>query len=152
MHDQKRGKYVFDRKVSMPDELLQDVQPYPMPTRMFAEHGDEILKGPKRKMWKDHLTLSIGSDLQGASFHRHNAAWNTIVYGAKRWVLYDYRRYEKNTTMLHRMAGYKVLTTPDWIRKMYTSKERIREIRHHGHDCVQHAGDMLYVPRQWAHM
>lgn len=136
----------------MPDELLADVQPYPMPTRrMFAE-GDEILKGPYGMMWKDHFTLSIGSDLQGASFHRHNAAWNVVLFGAKRWILYDYRRYEKNMTRLHRMAGDEVLTTPDWIRKMYTDKERTHEIRHYGHDCVQHAGDMLYVPRQWAHM
>ena len=108
MHDQKQGKYVFDRKVSMPDELLADVQPYPMPTRrILAEHfdDDEILKGPYGMMWKDHLTLSIGSDLQGASFHRHNAAWNVVLFGAKRWILYDYQRYENNMTRLHRMAG-----------------------------------------------
>merc|ERR1711957_1038135 len=25
-------------------------------------------------------------------------------------------------------------------------------IRAHGHDCVQHAGEMLFVPRKWMHM
>jgi hypothetical protein len=35
MHDAKQGKYVFDRKVYIPDELLADVQPHPMPTRIL---------------------------------------------------------------------------------------------------------------------
>jgi oxalate decarboxylase/phosphoglucose isomerase-like protein (cupin superfamily) len=28
----------------------------------------------------------------------------------------------------------------------------LEEIRNYGHDCIQHAGDLIYVPDQWAHM
>lgn len=162
MHDPNTEKYVFDRKLNMPDGLLDDCQPYPMPTRMFAEYGDAIkglvngMGAPENTMWKDHLALTIGRDLQGLTFHRHNAAWNVVVFGSKRWVLYDVRRIKDNKTRLKRMTrdvdNPIQLTTPEWIRKLYHMNERMYEIRNHGHDCVQRAGEMIYVPKGWAHM
>ena len=160
MHDPDTEKYVFDRKLNMPDGLLDDVQPYPMPTRMYADYGD-ALKGmfpgaPENKMWKDHLALTIGRDQQGLTFHRHNAAWNVVVYGAKRWILYDVKRIGPDINRLKRMTRDVnrpiQLSTPDWIRKLYPKDDRMDEIRNHGHDCVQRAGDLLYVPKGWAHM
>jgi len=162
MHDPNSEKYVFDRKLNMPDGLLDDCQPYPMPTRMFAEYG-EALKGfaatsgaRGNTMWKDHLALTIGRDLQGLTFHRHNAAWNLVVFGSKRWILYDADRIEGHKTRLKRMTrdvnNPIQLTSANWIRKLYHMDERMYEIRNYGHDCVQRAGEMLYVPRGWAHM
>mmetsp|Transcript_12117 Transcript_12117/g.29588 ORF Transcript_12117/g.29588 Transcript_12117/m.29588 type:complete len:337 (-) Transcript_12117:159-1169(-) len=163
MHDPNTENYVFDRKLNMPDGLLDDCQPYPMPTRMFAEYGD-ALKGlvngmgaRQNTMWKDHLALTIGRDLQGLTFHRHNAAWNVVVFGSKRWILYDVKRIQgKNNTRLKRMTRDVdkpiQLTTPEWIRKLYHRNDRMYEIRNHGHDCVQRAGEMIYVPKGWAHM
>lgn len=158
MHDPKdEGKYVFDRKLNMPDGLLTDCQPYPMPTRMFADYGDAIAPGaPKSITWRDHLAITIGRDLQGLTFHRHNAAWNVVIFGAKRWILYDEKRMSGNTTRLKRMTrdfdNPIQLSTPDWIRLLYPIEERMYEIRNFGHDCVQRAGEMIYVPRAWAHM
>ena len=43
-------------------------------------------------------------------------------------------------------------TGPQWIKTLYHKNERMEEIRNYGHDCIQHAGDMIYVPDQWAHM
>ena len=152
MHDQK-GYYVFDRKVKMPDELLTDVQPYPMPTRTFVETGD-ALNDADGMMWRDHLTFTIGSDQQGAPFHRHHAAWNVVLFGAKRWILYDAERIA-NHTRLTRMAwdaDRKAVSTPDWIRKLYPNEERMYEIRNYGHDCVQRAGEMMFIPNKWQHM
>jgi len=162
MHDPSGEKYVFDRKLNMPDGLLEDCQPYPMPTRMFADYGD-ALKGMmvsagvrENTMWKNHLALTVGRDLQGLTFHRHNAAWNVVVFGSKRWILYDAERIAGNKTRLKRMTrdvnNPVQLTSPNWIRKLYHMDERMDEIRNHGHDCVQRAGEMLYVPRGWAHM
>lgn len=160
MHDPRGEKYVFDRRLKMPDGLLDDCMPLPMPTRMFADHGPS-LKGmipnaPERLMWKDHLALTIGRDLQGLTFHRHNAAWNAVVFGAKRWILYDPKRIEGNTTRLKRMTRDVVRpvqpSTSEWIRDLYGKDERMEEIRNHGHDCVQRAGEMIYVPSGWAHM
>jgi len=156
-HMHESNKYVFDRKLNMPESLLEDCQPYPMPTRMYKESKDEVEKKglPDRLMWKDHLALTIGSDQQGLTFHRHNAAWNVVVFGTKRWILYDAQRIE-NIDRLKRMTRDIVnpiqLSSPDWIRQLYPMEERQREIRSYGHDCIQRAGDLLYVPRGWAHM
>lgn len=152
------NKYVFDRKLNMPDSLLEDCQPYPMPTRMYHENSGAVKKSglAERLMWKDHLALTIGSDLQGLTFHRHNAAWNVVVFGSKRWILYDAERIHNNQTRLKRMTrdidNPVQLTGANWIRKLYPMKERLDEIRQHGHDCVQREGELLYVPRGWAHM
>jgi hypothetical protein len=129
-----------------------------MPTRMFADYGEALLGmgAPERTMWKDHLALTIGRDLQGLTFHRHNAAWNVVVFGSKRWILYDARRIVHNITRLKRMTrdvdNPIQLTSPNWLRELYHKDERLDEIRNHGHDCVQRAGDLLYVPHGWAHM
>ncbi len=158
MHDPDTEKYVFDRKLNMPDGLLEDCQPYPMPTRMYSDYGEALkgLGGPNRIMWKDHLALTIGRDMQGLTFHRHNAAWNVVVFGSKRWVLYDAQRFNENKTRLKRMTrdvnNPIQLNTPDWIRHLYHKDERLDEIRNYGHDCVQRAGELIYVPRGWAHM
>eukprot|EP00804_Cyclotella_cryptica_P011474 CCRYP_016394-RB/>CCRYP_016394-RB protein AED:0.43 eAED:0.43 QI:195/1/1/1/1/1/4/148/320 len=156
MHD--ADKYVFDRKLNMPDDLLKDCEPYPMPTRQYKEDYDAVMKLglPEREMWKDHLALTIGRDLQGLTFHRHNAAWNVVVFGTKRWILYDGERFAQNITRLKRMTrdvdNPIQLTGANWIRQLYNKNERMEEIRTYGHDCIQRAGEMLYVPYGWAHM
>ena len=158
MHDPKSEKYVFDRKLNMPDGLLDDCKPYPMPTRMYSDYGDALkgLGGPERIMWKDHLALTIGRDQQGLTFHRHNAAWNVVVFGSKRWILYDPARMGSDKSRWKRMTRDVnrpiQLTTPDWIRKLYNKDDRKYEIRNFGHDCVQRPGELLFVPKGWGHM
>jgi len=158
MHNMKRDNYVFDRKLNMPDGLLEDCQPYPQPLRHFVEDPLSVFNSdlPNNFLWKDHLALTIGRDQQGLTFHRHNAALNIVVFGAKRWILYDAERFSQNITRLKRMTrdidNPIQLSTPNWFRELYNKNERQEEIRNYGHDCVQRAGEMLYVPRGWAHM
>jgi hypothetical protein len=157
-HMHNADKYVFDRKLKMPDNLVKDTEPMPMPSRQYKEdyQGYMDMNLPSREMWMDHLALTIGRDLQGLTFHRHNAAWNTVVFGAKRWILYDGARFENNITRLKRMTrdveNPVQPTGPLWIKTLYHKNERLEEIRNYGHDCIQHAGDLIYVPDQWAHM
>mmetsp|Transcript_23489 Transcript_23489/g.38736 ORF Transcript_23489/g.38736 Transcript_23489/m.38736 type:complete len:360 (-) Transcript_23489:128-1207(-) len=152
------NKYIFDRNLRIPDGgFLEDCQPYPMPTRMFAEDPDALFGSgmPENLMWKDHLALTIGHDTQGLTFHRHNAAWNAVIFGAKRWILYDAERISNITrlkTMTRDVRNPIQLDTANWIRKLYNKDDRKYEIRNYGHDCVQRAGEMMYVPRGWAHM
>jgi len=160
-------KYFFDRKIAIPNGMLEDCHPFPMPTRAFLEdpHTGEIYAPSKKKkvnpkppmeMWQDHLAISIGSDLQGLSFHFHGQAWNVVVFGAKRWLIWDHERFRSNVTrqrmfaLEHDDAG--ILSSPEWIRKLYPHPERTYEIRHHGHDCIQREGEMMFVPPQWMHM
>ena len=152
------SKYVFDRQLRIPDgNFLDDCKPYPMPTRMYDEDREAIYESgvPEREMWKDHLALTIGHDMQGLTFHRHNAAWNTVVFGAKRWILYDAERISNITrlkAMTRDIRNPIQLDSGNWIRTLYPKDDRLYEIRNYGHDCVQRAGEMMYVPRGWAHM
>ncbi|KAL7532012.1 hypothetical protein ACHAXR_004371 [Thalassiosira sp. AJA248-18] len=159
-------KYFFDRKIAIPKGMLEDCHPFPMPTRAYlkdpttgAIHAlskkKKVNPKPEFEIWQDHLAISIGSDLQGLSFHFHGEAWNVVIFGAKRWILYDNARWYKNTTRQRYMAlegpEAAVLSSSEWIRQLYHDPERTRELRAHGHDCIQHAGEMMFVPRQWMH-
>ena len=66
MHDPEQDKYVFDRKLNIPDGLIEDCQPYPQPLRRFREDPLGVLGSnlTKNKLWKDHLALTIGRDQQ----------------------------------------------------------------------------------------
>ena len=162
-------KYFFDRKVAIPKGMLEDCHPFPMPTRAFIDDPDaEAIYAPSKKakvdprsqrdIWMNHLAIAIGSDLHGLSFHHHGSAWNTVIFGKKRWILYGPKRWENSEDPeLHRrvaLAGPKhgILPTPEWIRQLYPDPFRQREIHEHGHDCIQNAGEMMFVPRRWMHM
>jgi len=165
-------KYFFDRKIAIPKGMLEDCRPFPLPTRKFL---DDPLTGtmhaPSKKKrvhpfgegerWRDHLAIAIGADLQGLSFHHHGAAWNAVIFGKKRWILYDPRRWRDNEEEPHlqrRMAlatndsWQTILPSHEWIRQLLPDPWRVEELRSHGMDCVQHAGTMMFVPRGWMHM
>mmetsp|Transcript_27889 Transcript_27889/g.58912 ORF Transcript_27889/g.58912 Transcript_27889/m.58912 type:complete len:441 (-) Transcript_27889:92-1414(-) len=160
-------KYFFDRKIAIPNGMLQDCHPFPMPTRTFLE--DPTASGiyalskkrkvdprPDYEIWQDHLAISIGSDLQGLSFHFHGEAWNVVLFGKKRWLLWDHERFRTNVTRQRRFAlagpDADILSSPEWIRQLYPHPERMYELRNHGHDCIQHENEMMFVPRKWMHM
>ena len=159
-------KYFFDRKIAIPKGMLEDCQPFPMPTRAYLENPEaetihapskkkKVLKNPSKEMWQDHLAISIGADLQGLSFHHHGAAWNTVIFGKKRWIMYDHARWANNMTKNYYMAlaGPRegILSSPEWIRQLYHKGVRRKEIREHGADCIQHEGEMMFVPSHWMH-
>lgn len=158
-------KYFFDRKISIDGDMLKDVSPFPMPTREFLEDPDaDAMFAPSKKRkviwnennkWRDHLSISIGADMQGFGFHHHREAWNVVLFGAKRWILYDHARWHNNATRQRRFVrnwdNPKLVSTPEWIRTLYPHPERQAELRGYGHDCVQCAGEMMFVPRRWLH-
>ena len=157
--------YFFDRKISIETGMLQDISPFPMPTREYMENPDHAAiyaLAKKRKvtwngedMWRDHLAISIGADQQGFGFHHHREAWNVVLFGAKRWILYDHDRIHRNITRQRRFVrdwdDPVLLSTTEWIRTLMPHPERMAELRAHGHDCVQHAGEMMFVPKRWLH-
>ena len=159
-------KYFFDRKIAIPKGMLNDCHPYPMLTRAYLKDPEvggihalskkkKVNPKPPPEIWQDHLAVSIGSDLQGLSFHYHGEAWNTVIFGAKRWILYDHARWEHNVTKQRYMAlagpEEEILSSQEWIRQLYDDPVRKSEIRAHGHDCIQHAGELMFVLRSWMH-
>mmetsp|Transcript_15581 Transcript_15581/g.28156 ORF Transcript_15581/g.28156 Transcript_15581/m.28156 type:complete len:239 (-) Transcript_15581:164-880(-) len=160
-------KYFFDRKISIPKGMLQDCHPFPQPTRTFLDNptaGEKyapskkkkVRSTPDRELWRDHLAISIGSDLQGLTFHHHREAWNIVLFGSKRWILWDHARWNGHNEMQWRLtrdwANDAHVTSADWIRRLYPEPNRTREIREYGHDCIQRKGDMMFVPHRWMHM
>lgn len=158
-------KYFFDRKISIDKGMLEDIDPFPMPTREYLEDPfKNAMYAPSKKrkvnwnednIWRDHLAISIGSDMQGFGFHHHGEAWNVVLFGSKRWILYDHDRWAHNITRQKRFVrdweDPVLLSTPDWIRTLYPHPERQAELRAHGHDCIQRAGEMMFVPFRWLH-
>jgi len=160
-------KYFFDRKIAIPRGMLEDCHPFPMPTRAYLADPDawsrqapskkkKVRVVPDRELWRDHLAISIGSDLQGLTFHHHREAWNVVVFGAKRWILWDHDRWKGQNEMQWRLtrdwANNAHATGAEWIRRLYPEPNRTKEIREHGHDCIQHEGEMMFVPHRWMHM
>ena len=162
------SKYFFDRKIAIPKKMLDDCHPFPMPTRAYFEDkqsgsihsSSQKMRGtskPDRERWMDHLAISIGSDLQGLTFHHHREAWNVVIFGKKRWILWDHARWKDNDTLQLRTTrdwanNDAHVAGAEWIRRLYPEPEREYEIRNHGHDCIQHAGQMMFVPHRWMHM
>ena len=144
-------KYFFDRKISIPKGMLEDCNPFPYPTRAFFQ--EKNLEYHHQYYWRDHLTISIGSNLQGLTFHYHGAAWNAVVHGAKRWILWE-RTSLNNTeqTRFSKDENGEVITAAEWIRTLPQHPKRIQEIKTNGHDCIQHAGEMMFIPDSVAHM
>jgi len=95
-----------------------------------------------------------------------------VIFGAKRWILWDHNRFKTNMTRQWRIVRpyddeelndvlkdrvqssevrSHVLSSPEWIKYLYPVPERQEEIRAHGHDCIQRAGELMFVPRRWMH-
>jgi hypothetical protein len=80
----------------------------------------------------------LGPRNSGAYTHQHTAAWNAIVYGAKRWYLLPpAARHGPDTEMPGGMI--------EWLR---TTKPSLPVA---ALECTQYAGELLYVPASWWH-
>lgn len=161
-------RYFFDRKIAIPRGMLADCHPFPMPTRAYLANPSagekyapakkmKVRTTPDRELWRDHLAISIGADLQGLTFHHHREAWNVVIFGAKRWILWDHARWkdadpDMQWKLTRDWANGTHVTGAEWIQRLYPEPERRAEIRNHGHDCIQREGDLMFVPHRWMHM
>jgi len=147
MYDPSR--YFFDRRIGIPKGMVDDLRPFPMPTRAFLEGGKDV----RRSRWKDHLTISIGADKQGLTFHGHGEAWNVVIFGAKRWILWEDTNLNdkmQKQMVLHPKTGLE--PAHEWVRGYEKNELRRKEIRANGRDCIQRAGEMMFVPGMVRHM
>ena len=141
-------KYFFDRKIAIPKGMLDDCHPYHMPT-LYLKYPE--VGGIHALPRYGKITSPYPSDRTCRDYR----STTTVIFGAKRWILYDHARWEHNVTKQRYMAlagpEEEILSSQEWIRQLYDDPVRKSEIRAHGHDCIQHAGELMFVPRSWMH-
>lgn len=91
--------------------------------------------------------------MQGLTFHIHGAAWNTVIFGAKRWILWQ-RTFKRGRLQrqFSRDDNGEIMPAAEWIRTLPKHPDRVDEISRNGHDCIQRAGEMMFIPDSVAHM
>ena len=91
--------------------------------------------------------------MQGLTFHIHGAAWNTVIFGAKRWILWQ-RTFKRGRLQrqFSRDDNGEIMPAAEWIRTLPKYPDRVEEIKANGHDCIQRAGEMMFIPDSVAHM
>ena len=88
------------------------------------------------KTARDMIALFFaGPALSGVSLHMHTNAWNALLYGRKRWFLLP-------PNSLWGPTGMPMLR---WVHDFYD------KLAPDMHECVQEAGEVLYVPSDWYH-
>ena len=117
--------YIFHEVQGMHDVLLQNFTLFPP----FLKAGKLIdTQNPRA------VQFFLGAAGSGAPIHFHCDAWNVIAYGQKRWFL----------TPPH-TAMFSNTPIQEWLHASY---EKLAE---NLTECVQDAGDIIYVPCEWAH-
>jgi Cupin-like domain len=114
--------------------------------------------------------LSLGPSRAGLPFHLHGETWLGLVHGRKRWFVYPpgysqpvdvqqsfnhlttaYNWYESVYPQLSDLEAPPVesvvTSTSSTTSTTTASPEGYRPL-----ECVQEAGDLLYLPRGWSHM
>ena len=95
------------------------------------------------------VNMALGAPGSGVYFHRHDAAFNAVFYGSKRWMFYPDLPTEKDGTGADR-AHY---SRASWLNpsadssKSFAERSVERLRRDFSIDvCTQHAGDLVFVP------
>eukprot|EP00056_Hartaetosiga_gracilis_P002571 m.55050 g.55050 ORF g.55050 m.55050 type:complete len:513 (+) comp11110_c0_seq1:68-1606(+) len=115
--------------------------------------------GDKRPPWR---WLLAGPARTGTNFHvdpNHTAAWNTIIYGRKKWILFPpsvlppgvFLQFENEED-----AGTCAVDQPDnvmaWFMQWYDDIKHIPEYANSVQECVCEEGDTMFIPDGWWHL
>ena len=122
-----------------PGDFLTSLPPYifdslSSESPLMADFAIPAVLDPKvTQITTQTVHFYIGPPLSGTPVHFHRSAWNALVHGKKRWFLYPPRTslYSKQHIWL-------------WYNDVYLDRQDALE-------CVQSAGDVIFVPDLWAH-
>jgi len=137
--DQKKGtiKVIWANEAHVPSyNILNDISPVPQwfKWNRASEYADDVPS-------VEHF-LSIGGEGTGLSFHRHDNAWNGLVWGTKQWLLYQ-SEDEKHHTFLEKWNG----TRRGFLNDIWPSlPQNQRPLQ-----CYQEKGDLIYIPNGTTH-
>ena len=125
--------YVFNTTILSTTGLHTDLAWPPMfdkfePATCTKSHGQQCIQGATQFM--------LGPAGSGAPMHMHVAAFNVAVVGRKRWFL---------VPPSHNFWSRKPVSR--WVAEDYPQLASTEPV----FECVQHPGDIMYVPEQWGH-
>ncbi|XP_004237935.2 lysine-specific demethylase JMJ21 [Solanum lycopersicum] len=140
--------YIFDEKFGeAAPELLKE---YTVPN-MFKEDFFDVLDMDQRPSFR---WLIMGPERSGASWHVDpslTSAWNTLLYGRKRWALYPPGRVPLGVTVhVNEEDGDVNIDSPSslqwWLDFYPLLAEEDKPI-----ECTQLPGETIFVPSGWWH-
>ncbi|CAK9163566.1 unnamed protein product [Ilex paraguariensis] len=140
--------YIFDDKFGeAAPGLLKD---YMVP-HIFQEDFFDVLDRDQRPPFR---WLIIGPERSGASWHVDPAltsAWNTLLYGRKRWALYPPGKVPLGVTVhVNEEDGDVNIETPSslqwWLDFYPLLADKDKPI-----ECTQLPGETIFVPSGWWH-
>ena len=74
--------------------------------------------------------LYVGPNGSGANMHYHGDAWNTLIYGKKKWFFLPPKH-----------ATFSLEPAHEFVSRMPARAMQ----------CTQHSGEAVFVPHDWAH-
>lgn len=83
--------------------------------------------------------LFVGPGNSGAYFHQHMSANNALIYGAKHWYLLPPQ------ASIGDKGWETAKSMPAWVEEIMPKLD-VKPLQ-----CVQHAGEIAYVPTLWWH-
>lgn len=135
--------YLFDQ--NYPHNAPSMASDYSIPVH-FEEDLFKLTKDD-RPPWRWILYGPAGS---GAPFHidpRGTSAWNTVIYGKKRWALYP-RHIQPPGVGPHDDDYYDAPSSLKWLMSIYPLilRKELKPL-----ECLQLPGETLFLPSGWWH-
>lgn len=143
---EERPLYLFDPQFAEKIPMLSEDYVVPV---YFQEDLFSIL-GKDRPNFR---WLIIGPARSGSSFHidpNSTSAWNAVVRGAKKWVLFP---PDVNPPGVHPSPDGAEVAAPvsimEWFMNFYeqTKKGKKKPV-----ECICRAGELMFIPNGWWHL
>jgi hypothetical protein len=102
----------------------------------------------------ENIKLTLGPGGTGVPMHSHNASWNLLLTGKKKWYLiapgqaiFDNDDDNNDFKSGKGAYNYHIKPTTEWLR------DKAPKLRSKGilHEVMQYPGDVLIIPHDWSH-
>jgi len=110
-----------------------------------------VLRGPLSPTIPIRSILSLGASRRGLPWHEHGETWFALLYGEKRWwlappgVMFKPPRESRDSAWTWFVAANSTSVASHDDSGSDDDEYAPKE-------CVQHAGEVLYLPERWQHL